>query len=249
MDEMKRRKLDQKRSDTRSDVNIETKAAPEVKQTVKRKLDTNSDEITSKVSKNTFDFKAPEVKSESMAVLMETNEDFVNKSMATSDVQQSGLPNDFFDDNKQMSAKSEETSESIDEEMETNDESKGLPKGFFDDPVMDAKARKVVFKDPMDEQWEQFQKVIAEENNVSENIIEEDIEGLQMDRNLEEIEEQIANWMKVNEMQKKAELIHSHIVNTRDTAMKEEDSDSDVDEHDLNVFSNWRSRTPLNSNK
>ncbi|CAG2116283.1 unnamed protein product [Medioppia subpectinata] len=244
MEEMKRRKSDQKRNESKSDVKIETKPQ-EVKQTVKRKMETNSDEIQNKLSKNTSELISQELANESNEV-METNDDLADNSKTESKSQESGLPSDFFDDSKQIAVKNEEIIESKDEEMDTNDEEKGLPKGFFDDPVMDAKARKVVFKNPMDEQWEQFQKVIAEENNASENIIVEDIEELQVDRNLEEIEEQIANWQKVNEMQKKAEILHNHIVNKRD-AIKEESSDSDADEYDLNVFSNWRSRKALNS--
>ena len=41
-----------------------------------------------------------------------------------------------------------------------------LPEGFFDDPKMDAKARKVEYKDPMTEEWEKFQKTIQKEDDV-----------------------------------------------------------------------------------
>ena len=44
--------------------------------------------------------------------------------------------------------------------------SAALPEGFFDDPKMDAKARKVEYKDPMTEEWEKFQKSIAKETDV-----------------------------------------------------------------------------------
>ncbi|CAI8017224.1 Zinc finger protein 830 [Geodia barretti] len=42
-----------------------------------------------------------------------------------------------------------------------------IPEGFFDDPKMDAKARKVEYKDKMEEEWERFQKTIQKENDVS----------------------------------------------------------------------------------
>ncbi len=48
----------------------------------------------------------------------------------------------------------------------SNDPKKSLPEGFFDDPKLDAKARKVEYKDPMAEEWEKFQKSIQKENDV-----------------------------------------------------------------------------------
>ena len=44
-----------------------------------------------------------------------------------------------------------------------------LPEGFFDDPKLDAKARKVEYKDPITEEWEKFQKSIQKEDDVRTN--------------------------------------------------------------------------------
>ena len=44
-----------------------------------------------------------------------------------------------------------------------------LPEGFFDDPKLDAKARKVEYKDPMTEEWDKFQKTIQKEDDVSDH--------------------------------------------------------------------------------
>ena len=44
-----------------------------------------------------------------------------------------------------------------------------IPEGFFDDPKLDAKARKVEYKDPMNEEWEKFQKTIQKEDDVSKS--------------------------------------------------------------------------------
>ena len=49
-----------------------------------------------------------------------------------------------------------------------------LPEGFFDDPVMDAKVRNVEYKDPIEEEWEKFQKEIKEETAQSAQIIADD---------------------------------------------------------------------------
>lgn len=101
--------------------------------------------------------------------------------------------------------------------------SETLPEGFFDDPIMDAKvnshcdgyvqcyfsnveilnklipkflfkARHVEYKDPIEEEWEKFQKEIKEEVTVSSQIIEEDHEEATAERQIEEIDEQLRNW-------------------------------------------------------
>jgi zinc finger protein 830 len=132
--------------------------------------------------------------------------------------------------------------------MDSDMVSNSLPKGFFDNPMLDAKARHVPFKDPIDEEWDKFQKVIAEETNTSQNIIEEDIEEIQIDRNLIEIEEQISSWAKVEQMQKKAEELHNNCVNSELKSNDIESSDSsDIDDQEMDVFSNWRNRGALNS--
>lgn len=208
---------------------------------MKRKLETTDNKEDQKVAK-IVNFKLENTNSDPKDVehKLESQSSFSIENKGSI-----GLPNDFFDDPNQSKEAANETTE-INEQNEEMDTSNTLPKGFFDDPIMDAKARKVVYKNPIDEQWDEFQKVIAEENNRSQNIIEEDVEELQIERNIEEIEEQIANWIKVNEMQKRAEILHNFVVTSNP---KKEDSDSDVDEQDLNPFSDWRSRTALNSKR
>lgn len=241
LEEIKRKRLSQMTSETKVNVKAEQnsdKKGEEVKQAMKRKLDSNDNTINQKVAKHNVEIK--EEINESMEIDDKSDQNIETNKDST----ESGLPNDFFDDSKQSVEPSKQLTEPHDSEDQMESETSSLPKGFFDDPIKDAKARKVVYKNPMEEQWEEFQKVIAEENNVSENIIEEEVEELQNERNIDEIEEQIANWIKVNEMQKRAEILHNHIASSR---VKEEESDSDVDEQDLNAFSNWRSRTALNS--
>ncbi|XP_022245796.1 zinc finger protein 830-like isoform X1 [Limulus polyphemus] len=113
-----------------------------------------------------------------------------------------------------------------------------LPEGFFDDPIMDAKVRKVEYKDPMEEEWEKFQKTIAAETNVSQAIIEEDLEESKVEREIDEIDEQIYNWERVEKLQKKKEEI------LRNEHSKEDNSDdnSSVDEHEFDEFLDWRSK-------
>lgn len=43
----------------------------------------------------------------------------------------------------------------------------------------------------MDEEWEKFQKTINEETNVSQAIIDEDVEESKVERDIDEIDEQM----------------------------------------------------------
>lgn len=77
---------------------------------------------------------------------------------------------------------------------EANDEP--LPEGFFDDPVKDAKARNIDYKDPVEEEWEKFQQEIKEAANQSNAIMAEDQEESTVERQIDEIDEQIRNWSR-----------------------------------------------------
>ncbi|XP_076366900.1 zinc finger protein 830-like isoform X2 [Tachypleus tridentatus] len=113
-----------------------------------------------------------------------------------------------------------------------------LPEGFFDDPIMDAKVRKVEYKDPMEEEWEKFQKTIAAETNVSQAIIEEDLEESKVEREIDEIDEQIFNWERVEKLQKKKEEILKNEYSKEDNS----DDNSSIDEHEFDEFLDWRSK-------
>lgn len=71
-----------------------------------------------------------------------------------------------------------------------------LPEGFFDDPVKDAKARNLEYKDPVEEEWEKFQKEIKAAADFSNAIIAEDQEEATAERQIGEIDEQIRNWSR-----------------------------------------------------
>ncbi|RWS17887.1 zinc finger protein 830-like protein [Dinothrombium tinctorium] len=144
------------------------------------------------------------------------------------------LPSDFFDKSASNANEKSET-EAINE----------LPKGFFDNPEMDAKARNVPYKDPKDEEWEKFQKVIAEEKNASEALIEEQFDEFQFERNLEEVDAQISNWEKLNKLQSKAEELIAKANENMSTGNDGSDEDeSDVNEN-IDIFSDWRSKGTL----
>lgn len=56
------------------------------------------------------------------------------------------------------------------------------------------KVRNVEYKDPAEEEWEQFQKEIREETSKAQQIIADDQEEATAERQIEEIDEQIRNW-------------------------------------------------------
>ncbi|KAL6254959.1 hypothetical protein P5V15_014301 [Pogonomyrmex californicus] len=175
----------------------------------------------------------------------------------------SNLPADFFDDNlKQVNSISSmqnlESKDSVvntvdvqhvEEEEEEEEEEKEkekvkdtnlavLPEGFFDDPIMDAKVRNVEYKDPIEEEWEKFQKEIKEETAQSAQIIADDQEEATTERQLEEIEEQIRHWSRVMDLAKRMEQVQG-------TDRKQENIDDDAssdEEAEFDEFLDWRAK-------
>lgn len=56
--------------------------------------------------------------------------------------------------------------------------------------------RNVEYKDPIEEEWEKFQKEIKEETVQSAQIIADDQEEATTERQMDEIEEQIRHWSR-----------------------------------------------------
>jgi len=174
----------------------------------------------------------------------------------------SNLPADFFDDNskqvngasaitQKLESKVKDSVINIKDEQHTEEEEKEkekekvkdtnsaiLPEGFFDDPVMDAKVRNVEYKDPIEEEWEKFQKEIKEETAQSAQIIADDQEEATTERQLDEIEEQIRHWSRVMDLAKRMEQVQG-------TDRKQENIDNDAssgDEADFDEFLDWRAK-------
>lgn len=118
-------------------------------------------------------------------------------------------------------------------------QAESLPEGFFDDPVLDAKARNVEYKDPIEEEWEKFRKEIAEETNVSEAIMAEDVEESKVERDIEEIDEQIHNWQRVEQLQQRKEELMMKEASIGD---QQETSDSDIEEQQYDEYLSWRAK-------
>lgn len=118
----------------------------------------------------------------SAVIVQETKKETIEPVKSTS-----AIPDDFFD--------SKATSkEAPAEKIQADDDP--LPEGFFDDPVKDAKVRHQEYKDPVEEEWEKFQKEIKEAEAESKTIINEEREDATVERQLDEIDEQIRNWSR-----------------------------------------------------
>ncbi|GAB1860829.1 Zinc finger protein 830 [Camponotus japonicus] len=211
------------------------------------KLETESTTRTS----NVLSFKRPFSPSQDIVVNKKIKT--ILKNSNSKEIQsKSILPTDFFHNNfKQVNSISMQKLESKDSTVNVADihleaeEEKikdtnltVLPEGFFDDPVMDAKVRNVEYKDPIEEEWEKFQKEIKEETVQSAQIIADDQEEATTERQMDEIEEQIRHWSRVIDLAKRMEQVQS-------TDRKQENIDDDdlsSDEAEFEEFLDWRAK-------
>ncbi|XP_050071978.1 zinc finger protein 830 [Anopheles maculipalpis] len=207
------------------------------------------------------------------------------KNSTKPEVTQNGLPEDFFDNGTGNTANTVVSSirkdlvnirlperhreqqhvESMDTEEAAPDaggskvlpDEEKLPEGFFDDPKMDAKARNQEYKDPNDEEWEKFQKEIKEATNVSMAIISEEQEESTAERQIAEIDEQIRNWSRVLDLEKKKEQVKTmkgstdsegrtmYLANVSQSitqTAEEDDREDDDDDEEFDEFLDWRAK-------
>lgn len=125
------------------------------------------------------------------------------------------LPDNFFDNDtsnyfartlKKTSIKTnlvnikrgtEAVADHADEVMDVDQQkNETIPEGFFDDPIKDAKARHLDYKDPTELEWEKFQQEIKEASDFSNAIIAEEQEEATAERQIDEIHEQMRNWSR-----------------------------------------------------
>ncbi|XP_029347879.1 zinc finger protein 830 [Acyrthosiphon pisum] len=114
------------------------------------------------------------------------------------------VPSDFFESPTPNSLENTNVNQETDEKMDVQPETLDdlnldggeLPKGFFDDPMLDAKIRKEEYVSSIDEEFLKFQKEIKEENMLSEQIMADNEDETTYGRQVEEIDEQIKHWSK-----------------------------------------------------
>lgn len=115
-----------------------------------------------------------------------------------------------------------------------------IPEGFFDDPILDAKVRNIEYKDPIEEEWEKFQKEIKDEASASAEIIAEEREEATTERQIDEIDEQIRNWSRVLDLELKKEETKNKVQDAEQMNI-DEDCESDND-NDIDEFLDWRAK-------
>ncbi|XP_013394053.1 zinc finger protein 830 [Lingula anatina] len=148
----------------------------------------------------------------------------------------SGLPADFFDSGVPPAPKGEEEEEGgTTVPMSMADK---LPEGFFDDAKMDAKVRKVEYRDKMEDEWESFQKAMKEETAVSAAIIEEEDESVTVERKIDEIDDQINRLNTITTLARQKEEVMSKAKDTETM----DSSDSEADEREFEGFLDWRNK-------
>ncbi|XP_006786461.1 zinc finger protein 830 [Neolamprologus brichardi] len=167
-----------------------------------------------------------------------------------------GLPADFFDSSipptpaisHSGSILKADVQEKIPEKKDNTAEA--LPEGFFDDPVRDAKVRNVdAPKDQMDKEWEEFQKEIRQVNTKSEAIVAEEDEEGRLERQIDEIDEQIECYKRVELLRDRRDVVKSKSlprkqeqVDTGDSTEEEEEEEEEL----LGLLSqDWRAKGAL----
>ncbi|XP_065608182.1 zinc finger protein 830 [Cyrtonyx montezumae] len=175
----------------------------------------------------------------------------------TREVIPNSLPTDFFDSKTTAlpvvshsgSIQKPETQEKIVERKENTAEA--LPEGFFDDPEVDAKVRKVdAPKDQMDKEWDEFQKAMRQVNTISEAIVAEDDEEGRLDRQIGEIDEQIECYRRVELLRNRQDLIKEkwkEAMRLKATQEKEDEDIGSEDEEELQdlLSQDWRVKGAL----
>ncbi|KAF7222419.1 zinc finger protein 830 [Nothobranchius furzeri] len=167
-----------------------------------------------------------------------------------------GLPSDFFDSSIPSTPaishsgsilKADVQEKAIEKKDNT---AEALPEGFFDDPVRDAKVRNVdAPKDHMDKEWEEFQKEIRQVNTKSEAIVAEDDEEGRIERQIDEIDEQIECYKRVELLRDKREVLKRKVVHVPSERIQTEETVEDDEEDEeglLGLLSrDWRAKGAL----
>ncbi|XP_037348785.1 zinc finger protein 830 [Talpa occidentalis] len=178
-------------------------------------------------------------------------------SISSREATNNKLPSDFLDTNPPKapliphsgSIEKAEIHEKIVERKENTAEA--LPEGFFDDPEIDAKVRKVdAPKDQMDKEWDEFQKAMRQVNTISEAIVAEEDEEGRLDRQIGEIDEQIECYRRVEKLRNRQDEIKNklkEVLTIKELQKKEEenvDSDDEGELQDL-LSQDWRVKGAL----
>ncbi|KAM6920847.1 zinc finger protein 830 [Lycodopsis pacificus] len=173
---------------------------------------------------------------------------------APQETEAGGLPDDFFDSSIPSTPAISHSGSILKADVQEKSSEKkdnsaeALPEGFFDDPVRDAKVRNVdAPKDHMDKEWDEFQKVIRQVNTKSEAIVAEDDEEGRLERQIDEIDEQIECYRRVEVLRDKRDVVKSKVLPSEEEHMEVDGSDEEEDEEQLLglLSHDWRAKGAL----
>jgi zinc finger protein 830 len=119
-----------------------------------------------------------------------------NGSATTAASTSSSITADFFDSKPKTNGTEKAASTSKQQNEDKMQVDEALPEGFFDDPMKDAKARNIEYKNPTEEEWDKFQKEIKEAEAQSMTIINDEQEEATVERQIDEIDAQMRNWSR-----------------------------------------------------
>nr|XP_020451618.1 zinc finger protein 830 [Monopterus albus] len=167
-----------------------------------------------------------------------------------------GLPADFFDSSIPSTPAISHSGSILRADLQEKSTEKkentaeALPEGFFDDPIRDAKVRNVdAPKDQMDKEWEEFQKEIRQVNTKSEAIVAEEDEEGRLERQIDEIDEQIECYKKVKLLRDKRDVVKSKSLARKEEQMETGGSieEEEEDEEELLglLSQDWRAKGAL----
>jgi zinc finger protein 830 len=124
----------------------------------------------------------------------------------------------------------------LDDEIKSTNDSTCLPKGFFDDKTKDNKIRKVQPIN-LDNEFQQFKKEIQKEEAKQEEIDEIDDYDKEFDKELEECDELIRKWSKIEDLHKKKEKlsINKNINKEQQNYNNESEEINESDESDVDL--------------
>lgn len=175
-------------------------------------------------------------------------------SASKSSTQHSALPADFFDSapSKSQIGNSSSVIKASPSTVSatSSSSSSALPEGFFDDPQLDARVRKVEYVNKMEIEWDAFTREVKQETNISEKIEATDDFERDIDRDIKETDELIARWQKIEEMH---DIKDNRFKIVKESSKKsgkqsktpindDDDDDEEELEKELQDMYNWRQK-------
>lgn len=109
-----------------------------------------------------------------------------------------------------------------------------LPEGFFDDPDLDAKVRGQSREANLEAEYEEFKKIIQNEEFKSDLLVEKDDKLRDFERDIEEVDDLIDRWNKIENLHIRREAIKQQQTTKAKNSQKEDEKD-DEDEEEVDL--------------